>query len=115
VLSALEQFRAVHPGANLTQILAWLYIAENEGLTVTELSHALGTTVATASRTVRGLYPQGHPEALAPALGVVEPRLDPAIPNARLLYLAPEGVRLGRRIDELVADGVPIFSERLAA
>jgi hypothetical protein len=115
VLSALEQFRALHPGANLTQILAYLYVAENEGLSVTELSYALATTVATASRTVRGLYGPDHPEAVAPAIGLLEPRLNPAIPHARLLYLTREGDKLRHRIDGLVSAGVRIAQPELAA
>ena len=115
VLSALEQVRTLHPGVNLTQMLAWLYIAENEGLSVTELSLALGTTVATASRTVRVLYGEGHSEALGPSVGLVEPRRNPSIPHARLLYLTPKGEQLRHRIDELIMAGVPIFAPRLAA
>ena len=51
VLQSLELFRAVHPSVSLTHVVAYFYVAENEGLSITELSDALSTTIATASRT----------------------------------------------------------------
>lgn len=111
VLQSLEVFRALYPHVGLTHIVAFFYIAENEGLSITELSGALGTTIATASRTARALYEEGRPAALPPSLGLIASQPHPAIPNARPLHLTAEGAALRDRIEAVIRTAAPIVGE----
>jgi DNA-binding MarR family transcriptional regulator len=104
----MELFRAHHPNVNLMQILAFFYVAENEGLSITELGAALGTTIATASRTARALYEEGRPAALPPSLGLISSQYHPDIANARPLHLTESGVALRDRIEAVIRLAAPI-------
>ena len=110
VLQSLELFRAVHPNISLTHVIAFFYVAENEGLSITELGDALSTTIATASRTARALYEKGRPSALPPGLGLVESQPHPEIANARPLHLTALGADLRDRIDGVIRMASPIMS-----
>ena len=108
VLQSLELFRALHPSISLTQVVAFFYVAENEGLSITELGDALSTTIATASRTARALYEEGRPSALPPGLGLLESQPHPVIANARPLHLTESGVALRDRIEAVIKLAAPI-------
>ena len=108
VLQSMELFRALYPNVNLMQILAFFYVAENEGLSITELGAALGTTIATASRTARALYEEGRPAALPPSLGLIASQYHPDIANARPLHLTENGVALRERIEAVIRLAAPI-------
>ena len=114
VLQSLELFRAVHPNVNLMQVLAFFYIAENEGLSITELGAALGTTIATASRTARALYEEGRPAALPPSLGLVASQYHPDIANARPLHLTESGIALRDRIEGVIKLAAPIVANGIS-
>lgn len=108
VLQSLELFRSVHPGVSLTQIVTFFYVAENEGLSITELAGALGATIATASRTARALYEEGRPAALPPSLGLLASHAHPAIANARPLHLTEQGVALREKLEGVIRVAAPI-------
>lgn len=104
VLAALERMRAGEAQVNLTQVLAFFYICENEGLSVSELAMLLRTTTATASRTVASLG-QGDP---AVRLGLVVSAVNEKHAQGRLLTLTAEGRRLREEIDRLIGEAAPI-------
>jgi hypothetical protein len=107
VLEALEAFRRLEPTVNLTQVVAFCYVAENEGLSISELAYLLGATRATGSRTAHSLLPRDGDAALAPYLGLV------TITAARgavskSVELTALGRQLRSQIDALIAEGVQI-------
>ena len=115
VLECVELFRGSGVQVTLTQVMAFLYIAENEGLSITELGLVCGTTLPTASRAARSLYPSERPEALPPFLGLVEPHQHPAIAHGRLLHLTGAGEQLRDRIDGIIRDAAPICAREGAS
>lgn len=104
VLASLERIRAGAAPVNLTQVLGFFYICENEGLSVSELAMLLRTTTATASRTVASLG-EGDP---AERLGLVASAVNENHAQGRRLTLTAEGRRLRDEIDRLIAEAAPI-------
>lgn len=82
---------------------ALLYIAENPGLSTSELADLCGVTLATASRTVRALAGPDIAHSLPPSLGLV--RLGRLGEDRRLVTveLSEAGESLCRRFDQLIA------------
>lgn len=109
VLECLERCRRLSRPMSLSHLLAFLYIAENQGLNVTELADICRTTTATASRTARAMLEEGAMDALPPFFGLVEARPNPRDSKGRVLFLTPAGERLRQEIDELIDDAVPIM------
>jgi len=108
VLEALERMRKIEPQLNLMHVLTFLYICENEGLNVSELALVCRTTRASASRNARGLAERSAEGALAPHLGLVEVRPNPASPQGRVLYLTRAGRRMRGELEGLIAEARPI-------
>jgi DNA-binding MarR family transcriptional regulator len=109
VLEGLERCRRTAPQVSLGHIVALLYVAENEGLNITELGDVCRTTTATASRTARALMARTTADALPPWLGLLEARPNPEDSKGRLLYLTPAGRALCQQLDEIIALGTHIF------
>jgi DNA-binding MarR family transcriptional regulator len=107
-LQALEEIRTLSRAATLKDVVAFLYICENEGMNLRELAQVCGFTDSTASRTARSLTPPGSAGALPPALGLVELRADPRDDRGRTLHLTEPGRRLRDRIDRLIAEARPV-------
>lgn len=108
VLGALEAFRRIHPQISLTSIRAFLYVAENPGINVSELAVACGLTDAGASRVSRGLAGQGIDRPLPPSLGLLDCAIGAADPRERVLRLSARGQALVERIEALIAAHTPI-------
>lgn len=104
VLEALERLRKVEPHVTFMHALTFLYVAENEGLNVSELALVCRTSRATASRNARGLGDKNAPGALAPYAGLIEQRQNPATAHGRLLFLTAAGRRLRDDIDALIGE-----------
>jgi DNA-binding MarR family transcriptional regulator len=102
-LEAVERVRRAAPQMNLTQVVAFLYVCENEGLNVSELALICRTTRATASRTAHALAVKGAAGALAPYAGLLELRPNPAAAHGQLIYLSPAGLKLRVEIDGVIA------------
>ena len=92
-------------------MLAFLYVAENEGLNVKELSQLCRTTLATASRTSRSLAAPGSRDALPPYAGLLETRINVHDRRGRTLHLTDTGRALRDRIDQIIGEAVPIATE----
>lgn len=100
---ALDHARRSYPNLSLTELTTVIVIAENQGLTVTSLALVCGFTVATASRTVRGLAEPGSPGVLPPARGLARLLRGPDDDRSRHAFLTPEGERLCIRLGRILA------------
>jgi DNA-binding MarR family transcriptional regulator len=107
-LEVIERMRRCEPALNLTHILTFLYVCENEGLNVAELALICQTTRATASRAARALTAQGDSRSLAPYAGLIEQRHNPNYAHGRLLFLSEQGRRLRNELDAVIAERRPI-------
>ena len=107
-LQALEEVRSLSQAATLKDVVAFLYVCENEGINLRELAQVCGFTDSTASRTARSLAPLGAAATLPPALGLIELRPDPRDDRGRTLHLTETGRRLRDRIDQLIAEAHPV-------
>lgn len=108
VLAAVETFRALDMGINMSNILVFLYVAENEGISVRELATISGLTKPTASRSIRALTPRGSRWSLSPYLGLVELCAQGPARNSKTIRLTRQGRDLCARIDRLIANPVRI-------
>ena len=107
-LQALEEVRSLSRAATLKDVVAFLYVCENEGINLRELAQVSGLTHSTASRTARSLAAPGAAKTLPPALGWIELRPDPRDDRGRTLHLTEQGRRLRSRIDQLIAEARPV-------
>lgn len=108
VLEVLEAFRDRDQGILLNSIVAFLYVAENEGIGVKELAYLCRLNEATASRSVRALAAADAPGALPPALGLVVLSQNPRDARGRLISLTEEGRVLCASIDAAIGGAVTI-------
>ena len=108
VLEALLAFRALAPRVSLSEIIAFLYTCENEGLSVQELAFVTGMSQSAASRNLRGLGRADNPWSKPPALGLVEPYLRPSDARSHVLHLTPAGEKLRDQLDEIIERAAPI-------
>lgn len=113
-LQALEAARAFSNAMTLGDIIAFLYVAENEGLNLKELAYTCGFTDSTASRTARSLAAPGSRDALPPAFGLLEVRLNDADRRGRTLHLTESGKRLRDQLDDAIMSAVLISSSEAA-
>jgi DNA-binding MarR family transcriptional regulator len=108
LLACLEICREVHPAFGLPDTVAFLYICENEGLTMAELAHVTRDSVPTVSRRARSLACADAPGALDPCLGLVDFLPNPEDDRGRLMRLTEAGRRLRERLDEAIRAAIPI-------
>ena len=85
-----------------------LYVAENPGITISELAEVSGCSLATASRTARALAPAGMSGSLPPYLGLVVVQKPRAAPQHKPLYLTSEGVALCLDLDRIIRQARPV-------
>jgi DNA-binding MarR family transcriptional regulator len=108
VLATLETFRRIHPPISLTSIRAFLYVAENPGINVSELAVACDLSDASASRVARALAGRGIERPLPPSLDLLSCVTSVGDPRERLLRLSARGQALAARIELLIAAQTPI-------
>jgi len=108
LLEALLAFRAISPRISISEVTAFLYTCENEGLSVQELAFISGMSQSAASRNLRGLGRPDSPWSLPPAVGLVEAYLSPTDGRSHIARLSPQGVQLRDRLDEIIRRAVTI-------
>ena len=108
VLECLERCRRLVRPMSLSHVVIFLYVAENQGLNVTELADVCRTTTATASRTARALMAEGAMDALPPFFGLLEAHPNPQDSKGRVLFLTKSGRRLREELDEFIREAVTI-------
>lgn len=102
LLACLVTLRQSAPAINLSEVIAFLYVAENRGIRVKELAGLMGTTQATASRAARALVSEGDAGALKPCLGWLVMASNGREKISRHLYLTPLGEAVRERLDGLI-------------
>ncbi len=108
VLQALHLLKALHPGISVNEVIAFLYAAENEGLTVQDMARVSGLTQSTASRSLRALGPNGSAWSQAPALGLLEAFLNPDDGRSHVIQLSAQGREVRDRLDAIILQSVNI-------
>src|ERR1700760_477930 len=101
-------FRGVSARITVSEIIAFLYTCENEGLSVQEFAYIAGFSQSAASRNLRALGRAGTPWSLDPALGLIEPFLSPTDARSHVLHLTDQGRALRERLDRIIAEHVAI-------
>jgi DNA-binding MarR family transcriptional regulator len=112
ILQVLHVLKALEPRISVNEVIAFLYAAENEGLTVQEMAGVSGLTQSTASRSLRSLGPKASSWSMAPALGLLEAYLSPTDARSHVIYLSPLGRETRDRIDAIIRQGATIAMEQ---
>ena len=115
LLASLHLFKALDPRVSVNEVMAFLYVCENEGLTVQDLAVVGRLTQSTASRSLRALGPADSEWSLQPALGLVRAYLHPNDGRSHVIQLTERGLDMRERLDGLVRQAEPIVHERAAA
>ncbi|HYE50803.1 MAG TPA: hypothetical protein VEB20_14505 [Azospirillaceae bacterium] len=102
-LEILETFRRIDPEVALKDVCAFLYVCENEGISVGELAYLLGTSRSTTTRTVAYLA-----EGVAGGPPLVDLRPWPQDWRVKIVRLTAEGRALRDRINGVVAEARPV-------
>ena len=113
VLKAMQAFKALDPRISVNEVIAFLYAAENEGLTVQDMAYLGGLSQSTASRSLRALGPPDSPWSQAPALGLVEAFLNPDDGRSHVIQLSAKGREVRDRLDAIIRQAAPIAPDRL--
>ena len=108
LLDAILALKARDPRISVNEIVAFLYVCENEGLSVQELAFVGGLTQSTASRSLRSLGRPDSPWSQAPALGLVEAYLNPTDGRSHVVHLTEEGRALRDQLDDMIRRATPI-------
>ena len=112
LLQALHLFKSLDARVSVNEVIAFLYAAENEGLTVQEVATVAKLTQSTASRSLRALGPKGSEWAQAPALGLLEAYLNPDDGRSHVIQLSRQGRELRDRLDAIIRQSVTIAPDR---
>ncbi|MFL5297341.1 MAG: MarR family winged helix-turn-helix transcriptional regulator [Phenylobacterium sp.] len=115
VLQSLHLFKALDARVSVNEVIAFLYAAENEGLTVQEMANMARITQSTASRSLRALGPAASPWSQPPALGLVEAYLNPTDARSHVIHLTAAGRELRDRLDAIIRESVTILPDRVRA
>lgn len=102
LLACLVHLRRLAPDITVSEMLAFLYVAENRGVRVKELAALMMTTQATASRAARALVSGGDPGALPPCRGWLVMSSNGRENISRHLYLTPLGAEITDRLDLMI-------------
>src|ERR1700761_1472611 len=77
VLACLECLRELDSDLGLIDACVLMLVAESPGVSVAEIESRLGVARLTASRALRAFATEDFPNALPPALGLVDLRRSP--------------------------------------
>lgn len=97
----LNEFRKVHPEIGTQQCMTLLAIAEEPGLTVTELSRKTGITLAAMSRHIETLGP--HRPSKQVGWGLVADDAHPTDRRRKVITLTAQGWRIIRSLEHIVS------------
>ena len=115
ILAALELFRGEDLPRSLSSFLLFLYVCENEGLTVSELAHVTHTSVAMTARVVKMLAGDTTETPLAPDRSIFILKDSPLDKRLKLVHLSMHGKLLRNRCETLIAEASPIRDEAAPA
>ncbi|MEQ7156477.1 MarR family transcriptional regulator [Brevundimonas aurifodinae] len=112
LLAGLVLLRRIAPDITVSEMLAFLYVAENPGVRIKELSGLMVTTTATASRASRALLSPGDAGVLPPGRGWLLMAANGREAISRHLFLTDAGHGLALRLDDLIRSARPIAAKR---
>lgn len=112
VLQAMHLLKGLDARISVNEVIAFLYAAENEGLTVQDMAYVAGLTQSTASRSLRALGPKDSAWSQAPALGLVEAFLNPADGRSHVIQLTEHGRQVRERLDAIIRQSAPIAASQ---
>ena len=112
LLQALHLFKSLDARISVNEVIAFLYAAENEGLTVQEMADVSGLTQSTASRSLRALGPPESDWSQSPALGLVDAYLNPNDARSHVIHLSAKGREVRERLDRIIRQSVTIQTDR---
>jgi DNA-binding MarR family transcriptional regulator len=108
-LAALERMRTWRKDVPLNDVVAFLYVCENEGVTLRELAALTRLDQSTASRTIARLANPGDLAGGAPP-PLVHARARDDDGRALALFLSDTGRSLRSDIDAIIARANPIVT-----
>ncbi len=111
VLQAMHLMKALDPGISVNEVIAFLYSAENEGLTVQDMARVSGLTQSTASRSLRALGPSDSAWSQRPALGLLEAYLNPDDGRSHVIQLTAHGREIREQLDAIIRQSVTIVDQ----
>lgn len=103
MLEAVRMLQLRVPGANLTDILTFLCVCENEGACVKELAFFSGTSTATVSRSINYLARSPASELAVNHMGLFRMCSHPHDGRRGAVFLTDDGHQLKRGIELLFA------------
>lgn len=106
LLAALECFRNKTPDLWVNNIVTFLYVCENEGISINELAHVSRLSLPTASRAIRSFAVNDRRGGLG--LGLVELVENPADARSKLILLTEKGRQMALELDRLISLATPI-------
>ena len=109
VLQAIELLRRLDPAINISQVRAFLYICENEGLSVSELAELLAMTRATGSRVAHSIAGDALKDSGSP-VGLVDLTPSEYGEPLKSIRLTADGRRIRDQLDAIIAKADPIAS-----
>jgi DNA-binding MarR family transcriptional regulator len=95
----IELFREMHPEFPPQTMLAFLFIAGNEGCTMVELAEALKVSPAAAGRNAILLCTKYNGKT---GYGLVDIDVDLTDTRVRRLHLSPKGITFLKRLNQLM-------------
>jgi DNA-binding MarR family transcriptional regulator len=108
VLAAIEAFREEGFPRGFTALILFLYVCENEGITVSELAHIARLPIPMTARVVKMLAGDAQELPLAPERAILELRKSDADRRLKFAHLTARGRALRDRVEAIIADAVPI-------
>ena len=108
ILAAIEAFREEGLPRSLSSLMLFLYICENEGLTVSELAYVAKVPVAKAARIVKLLSGESAEAPMPPERALFECRSSPQDRRLKFVHLTERGRRICDRLEILISAATPI-------
>jgi len=98
-LAACQFIATVHPQFRFSQWRFLLIVAENPGLTQTEIARRLDVTLAAVSRAVDTLGHKGRKDRTGNGRKFVETKIDPLDDRNKMLFITPAGLSFLEQIE----------------
>lgn len=111
LLDAVLTFSELDTRVSLRELIVFLYICENEGLNIQELSALAKLPQASTSRAARALGTVESEWATRSKLGLVDVFLHPADGRSHVLRLTARGHALRACFDGIIARATPISTK----
>ena len=108
VLACLECLRELDSDLGLIDVCVLMLVAERPGVSVSDIESRLGVAKLTASRALRAFATEDFPNALPPALGLIDLRRSPRNGRSLTAWLTTRGERLVQNLNALIERGAQI-------